>query len=153
MLFRRKDAPPRYAEKDVYFAGTDALAAHDGNKGRLLPASDVLKAVHGYAAGFYEAAAAEREAKGRAARLGGRLADERSMDETALLAFGVLLEEAAREALGKNGDLVFTEGVGKDARSGEEGKVGVGSGTEGGDLTPRSTPAKRRKLSHGSASA
>jgi hypothetical protein len=31
------------------------------------------------------------------------------MDETALLAFGILLEEAGREALGKAGDLVFTE--------------------------------------------
>lgn len=33
------------------------------------------------------------------------------MDETALLAFGIVLEEAAQEALGYNGDLVFTEGV------------------------------------------
>ncbi len=31
------------------------------------------------------------------------------MDETALLAFGILLEEASREALGTRGDLVFTE--------------------------------------------
>lgn len=31
------------------------------------------------------------------------------MDETALLAFGILLEEAGREVLGRRGDLVFTE--------------------------------------------
>ena len=31
------------------------------------------------------------------------------MDETALLAFGILLEEASREAMGKRGDLVLTE--------------------------------------------
>lgn len=43
-----------------------------------------------------------------------RTTDERSLDETALLAFGILLEEAARESLGKNGDLVFTEGVDDD---------------------------------------
>lgn len=32
------------------------------------------------------------------------------MDETALLAFGILLEEAGKEAIGARGDLVFTEG-------------------------------------------
>lgn len=32
------------------------------------------------------------------------------MDETALLAMGILLEEAAAEALGETGDLVFVEG-------------------------------------------
>lgn len=158
MLFRRKDAPPRYAEKDVYFAGTDALASSSSPTAQL-PGSDLLKAVHGYAAGFYEAAAVEREARGRVGRVGGRVVDERSMDETALLAFGVLLEEAAREALGKNGDLVFTEGHGKHAGRGpvqvglEGGGGGAGSGAEEDDLTPRSTPAKRRKLSRGSASA
>jgi hypothetical protein len=33
------------------------------------------------------------------------------MDETALLAFGILLEEAGNEVLGRRGDLVFTEGA------------------------------------------
>jgi hypothetical protein len=44
------------------------------------------------------------------------------MDETALLAFGILLEEASRDALGKKGDLVFTEGmeVGEHGRSDSE---------------------------------
>tara|TARA_R110002003_G_scaffold97_36_gene8008 strand:+ start:3384 stop:3647 length:264 start_codon:yes stop_codon:yes gene_type:complete len=31
------------------------------------------------------------------------------MDETALIAFGILLEETAREELGETGDLAFTE--------------------------------------------
>jgi hypothetical protein len=111
--------------------------------------------VHGYAAGFYEAVAVEQERKGKAGRIGGRLVDERSMDETALLAFGILLEETAREALGKNGDLVFTEGVDKDARRGQkkgkgEGTVGGGSGTEGDDQIPGAKRLKRRKLSRGS---
>ena len=32
------------------------------------------------------------------------------MDETALLAMGILIEEAAKESLGGTGDLTFTEG-------------------------------------------
>jgi hypothetical protein len=31
------------------------------------------------------------------------------MDETALIAFGILLEETVREVLGETGDLAFTE--------------------------------------------
>lgn len=31
------------------------------------------------------------------------------MDETAMLAFGILLEEASAEALGKTGDLAYVE--------------------------------------------
>lgn len=31
------------------------------------------------------------------------------MDETALLAMGILIEEAAKESLGETGDLTFTE--------------------------------------------
>ena len=47
--------------------------------------------------------------------------DEKSMDETALLAFGILLEEAAREGLGKRGDLVFTEGVEAEVKAEADG--------------------------------
>ena len=49
------------------------------------------------------------------------------MDETALLAFGVLLEEAAREALSKRGDLVFTEGVEVDEPGPAEGSASTTS--------------------------
>lgn len=107
--------------------------------------------MHGYAAGFYEAVAGKHERMGETGRLGGRLADERSMDETALLAFGILLEEAAREALGKNGDLVFTEGVGKDGRP-EDGKEKerTGGGRGPGSMSPARS-VKRRKLSRGSS--
>ena len=38
------------------------------------------------------------------------MGDYRSMDETALIALGILMEEAARDTLGRTGDLVFTEG-------------------------------------------
>lgn len=42
------------------------------------------------------------------------------MDETALIAFGILMEETAKEVLGETGDLVFTEGAdeGSDGHSG-----------------------------------
>lgn len=101
-LFRRKNAPVRYAEQDIYWANEDLP---DGGR-RHLPDASLLKSVHGYASRFYEAAAARL---GPRCVVGTRIIDERSMDETALLAFGILLEEAAREGLGKTGDLVFTE--------------------------------------------
>lgn len=113
VLFSRRRAPQRYAEKDIYFAHE---ALPDGGR-NVLPDSDTLKAVHGYASHFYEALGQRHE--GGKARGDTRHVDERSMDETALLAFGILLEEAAREALGKDGDLVFTEGIDDD-----EGETG-----------------------------
>lgn len=85
----------------------------------MLPDSDMLKAIHGYASHFYAALGAAARGPGTAESRSGSSSniDEQSMDETALLAFGILLEEAARDALGKRGDLVFTEGqetVGQD---------------------------------------
>ncbi|RMJ03525.1 hypothetical protein CDV36_014948 [Fusarium kuroshium] len=101
VLFRRKDAPERYLENDIYYAHERRLPR--GGQG-VLPESDLLKAIHGYASAFY------------GAKDGGRNGgpDERSMDETALIAFGILLEEAGREVLGRRGDLVFTEGQDND---------------------------------------
>ncbi|KAJ6440448.1 membrane protein [Purpureocillium lavendulum] len=113
VLFRRRDAPQRYAEHDVYAAHERDLPR--GGRG-VLPESDLLKAVHTYASRFYGAAERNRANRQRehAPQLGmpRRGVDERSMDETALLAFGILLEEAGREVLGQRGDLVFTEGDG-----------------------------------------
>lgn len=143
VLFRRIGAPVRFAEKDIYRAH-EALP----NEGRdVLPDSDMVKAMHNYASHFYTAlAASARERKDdRCASRGGSRSrrkdenetrkgkgkgkgniDEQSMDETALLAFGILLEEVGREILGKKGDLVFTEGVEVD----DEGE------TVDGDLGP-----------------
>ena len=64
-----------------------------------LPDSDLLKAIHTYASDFY----------GRATANGGLL-DFESLDETALLGLGILLEEMAEHALGDTGDLAFVEG-------------------------------------------
>jgi len=107
--------------------------------------------VHGYAAGFYEAAGLDKNR--RSDLVGGRLVDERTMDETALLAFGVLLEEAAREALGKDGDLVFTEGVTADGNAEDEPEDGIDRGmgpTERDDRASGKRLTKRRRLSRGS---
>ena len=63
-----------------------------------LPDSDLLKAIHTYASDFY----------GRATTNGGLL-DFESLDETALLSLGILLEEMAEHVLGDTGDLAFLE--------------------------------------------
>lgn len=92
VLFRTKDAPTRYTEADIYFS--------DERKGITnLPQSDLLKALHCYTADFYSRATDDRG-----------IGDWKSLDETALIALGILLEEASLETLGESGDLVFTEG-------------------------------------------
>jgi hypothetical protein len=92
VLFRGKNAPTRYAEFDIYFAN-DRQSPID------LPESDLLKALHCYTSDFYSRAIAD-----------GGAGDWKSLDETALIALGVLMEEASRDVLGQTGDLVFTEG-------------------------------------------
>ncbi|KAG5922856.1 hypothetical protein E4U42_005205, partial [Claviceps africana] len=109
VLFRRKDAPQRYVEHDVYYAHDRDLPR--GGQG-ILPDSDLLKSIHAYSSSFY--AAMERRRRRDSQPRSGRGScgvDEKSMDETALVAFGILLEEAGREILGRKGDCVFTEGV------------------------------------------
>lgn len=63
-----------------------------------LPQSELLKAIHSYASDFYSVAAEQQGTF-----------DFKSLDETALVAVGILLEEAVKEALGQNGDMVFVE--------------------------------------------
>ncbi|ORY68667.1 uncharacterized protein BCR38DRAFT_423984 [Pseudomassariella vexata] len=106
VLFRRIGAPIRYAEKDIYHAHERLPDA-----GRdMLPDSDMLKSIHRYASHFYGRLPATEVGKTSGGHDKENI-DERTMDETALLAFGILLEEVGREALGKRGDMVFTEGV------------------------------------------
>ncbi|KAJ4417367.1 hypothetical protein N0V82_006232 [Gnomoniopsis sp. IMI 355080] len=153
VLFSRKNAPQRYAEHDIYFAHE---SLPDGGRGAL-PDSDVLKAMHGYASHFYEALDQRLDSTGRGKA---RPVDERSMDETALLAFGILIEEAARASLGKDGDVVFTEGVvddeadrddepeaRADVRRGSQTSIGL----EAGEDFCRRKYAKRRKIKDESA--
>lgn len=112
----------------------------------------MLKAVHGYASHFYEALGQRLDSSERKTT---KRVDERSMDETALLAFGILLEEAARASLGKDGDLVFTEGVGDDDAVGNDATQSHGParhdsqtpvGFEGDEDFWRRTYPKRRKI-------
>jgi hypothetical protein len=63
--------------------------AHD------LPESDLLKALHCYASDFYS-------------RTHGDVVDWRSMDETALITLGIVMEEVSH--LGHTADLALTEG-------------------------------------------
>lgn len=93
VLFRRKRAPQRYEENDFYFAN------HHLTPSQQLPDSDLLKTIHAYVSDYY--AATTQGGRGRI--------DFRSMDETALLAMGILLEEAAAEAIGKTGHLALVE--------------------------------------------
>lgn len=103
VLFRREGAPIRYEEDDFYWADRDLA---DNQK---LPESDLLKAIHAYASDFY----------GRAVKGKGKV-DFESLDETALLAVGILMEEMACEALGETGDLAFVEGEDDGVRRAEE---------------------------------
>ncbi|KAF2149856.1 hypothetical protein K461DRAFT_34966 [Myriangium duriaei CBS 260.36] len=93
VLFRQQRAPIRYEETDSYFAHENL----DPERQRL-PDSDLLKSIHLYASHFYS----------RATLAGGKW-DYRSMDETALLALGILLEETMAHDLGPTADLAFVE--------------------------------------------
>ncbi|KAK3328524.1 hypothetical protein B0T19DRAFT_193940 [Cercophora scortea] len=150
VLFRKEHAPDRYAENDIYWANEDLPDA-----GRhVLPDSDLLKSTHSYASKFYDAMA---HRLGPSCLVGSRTIDERSMDETALLAFGILLEEAGREAPGKRGHLVLTEAelddmaVTKPELSGSPSDIRVSNssttvGPDGEDGLGRKKRPKRRKV-------
>ncbi|KAE8357763.1 hypothetical protein BDV27DRAFT_80545 [Aspergillus caelatus] len=101
VLFRRQNAPIRYEENDFYFA--HELLPSD----RPLPSSDLLEAIHAYSADYYDYATPDRGQD-----------DYQSMDETALIAMGILMEEMAKESLGQTGDLVLVEG--EDIQSEED---------------------------------
>lgn len=92
VLFRTKNAPTRYVESDIYFSNKSGSLAE-------LPESDLLKSLHCYTSDFYSRATSDAG-----------IDDWKSLDETALIALGILLEEAALNTLGETGDLVFTEG-------------------------------------------
>lgn len=102
-----------------------------------LPSSEMLETIHAYAADFYEFATENHG-----------LHDHHSMDETALIAMGILVEELAKEALGDTGDLVLVEG---EAVLNEMDETGVET-----DTTNASQPrelGQRRKRTHTSANS
>ena len=133
MLFRRKNAPTRYEESDFYFA-SDSLTSG------TLPDSDLLKALHCYTSDLYLHISADQGS-----------GDWRSLDETALLALGILMEEVCREKLGEAGDMVFTEGESKgdkpEQRSSWKEKGSVITKTEAKARSGITRSKKRRQLS------
>ncbi|OAG35060.1 hypothetical protein AYO21_10792 [Fonsecaea monophora] len=88
----RRSTIPEHVIHDSYDAAGE-LSSHE-----KLPESEMLKAVHAYASDFYSCAVQ-----------GQGTFDFRTFDETALIAFGILLEEAVKETLGQDGDMVFVE--------------------------------------------
>jgi hypothetical protein len=129
VLFRKQ----RLAKQPIdesYFAHEDLPSDQP------LPPSELLKALHVYAAEYYEFATADNGKD-----------DSATMDGTALLAMGILIEELAREALGDTGDLVLVEG---EELSEDEQGTGPKSNANGepavqlGQKEPRKT-SKRRK--------
>ena len=91
VLFRRRGAPVRYEEDDLYSADRRL------GPGQKLPDSDLLKALHAYASEYYSVLAGNDDL------------NFKSLDETALLALGVLVEEAATAALRETGHLALVE--------------------------------------------
>jgi hypothetical protein len=116
VIFQRREAPIRFAETDQYFS-------HRHLSSQLpLPDSDLLTAIHAYVAHYCSTMSSGDSYKAW-----------RSMDETALLAMGILVEEAVRDALGGTGDLAFVEGDINDGPSSRTNQVGA-SGRDESDI-------------------
>lgn len=92
----------QFIDDETYFAH-EKLPAN-----RPLPRADLLECIHAYAADFYQHQSKKR----------GKL-DQHSMDESALLAIGILVEELSREQVGATGDMALVEGESSSADEGE----------------------------------
>ncbi|KAF2015684.1 hypothetical protein BU24DRAFT_183355 [Aaosphaeria arxii CBS 175.79] len=103
VLYRASNAPTRYEETDHYFAHTKL------RPDQKLPSSELLTALHAYFSEYYERSEEQFNQK-----------IWNSMDETALIALGILMEETAREVLGETGDLAFLEAAGAEDELYEE---------------------------------
>ncbi|KAL1793208.1 hypothetical protein ACET3X_008190 [Alternaria dauci] len=98
VLFKRKNAPMRYEEDDYYPAHTKLPP------GQTLPSGDLADVLRKYVSTLW--------AKTKGPRLVHRT--WRGMDESALIALSILMEETARGVLGETGDLAFTEAADED---------------------------------------
>jgi hypothetical protein len=92
VLFKQKNAPIRYEETDYYFDHANLPAEQP------LPPGELLSTLHAYIAKLYSRTECFEMEK-----------VWKCMDGTALIAFGILMEETVREALGETGDFAFTE--------------------------------------------
>ncbi|KAK5091338.1 hypothetical protein LTR05_001521 [Lithohypha guttulata] len=102
----RPSAPEEVLHRRLNAPAETILNHYDADKSlnpktQKLPDSCLLKEIHAYVSDFYELTTKEKF-------------DFESLDETALLAMGILLEEACKEALGETGDMVFTEPQSRD---------------------------------------
>ncbi|KAF2441317.1 hypothetical protein P171DRAFT_94270 [Karstenula rhodostoma CBS 690.94] len=110
VLFKRQSAPPRYEEADYYFAHRTLPP------GQALPSGDLLSALHEYIAQLHDRnLPQDKEGPG----------SWKSMDETALIAFGVLLEEATKATLGETGHLALVEAERSEEDEASVGEAGV----------------------------
>lgn len=109
VLFKQANAPVRYEETD--YSNAHARLPAD----QQLPSGDLLTSIHAYISKLYS-----RTAEGEFQPAW------KCMDETALIALGILMEETAREVLGETGDFAFVEA----ARGDEEQAFGAKEGQE-----------------------
>lgn len=121
----------RYEETDYYHAHRNLPT------NQQLPSGDLLSATHAYISKLYS----------RTHKHGAQKA-WRCMDETALIAFGILIEETAKELLGETGDFAFTEAAE------EEEDEDLGSSDEDGENVkkPVAETARERSASWSSSS-
>ncbi|KAJ5185008.1 UAF complex subunit Rrn10 [Penicillium cf. griseofulvum] len=122
LLYRRQNIPAESIDERTYFAHENLPSD------QALPNSDLLETIHAYAADYYEYATADNGKD-----------DHQTMDETALLAMGILIEEMAKEELGETGDLALIEG--QELSEEEDDKTGPESDT----TTKSAARAARRK--------
>ncbi|CAI7582123.1 unnamed protein product [Penicillium glandicola] len=122
LLYRRQNIPAESDESKIYFAHENLPSD------QALPNSELLETIHAYAADYYEYATADNGKD-----------DHQTMDETALIAMGILIEEMAKEQLGETGDLALVEG--QELSEEEDEKTGIESDT----TTQSAARAARRK--------
>ncbi|CRG90167.1 hypothetical protein PISL3812_07210 [Talaromyces islandicus] len=103
-----------------------------------LPESDLLEAIHTYSSHFYANAVDNQRSN-----------DFASMDETALIAMGILLEELANHSLGETGDLVLVERDDED----ESDLESVVSALSTGSRVRKRSNSVRSKATSGISSA
>ncbi|KAI8935968.1 hypothetical protein NX059_007472 [Plenodomus lindquistii] len=113
VLFKQAKAPIRYEETDYYHAHATSAVQQQ------LPNGDLLMSIQSYVSKLYS----------RTARPG-HDNTWKCMDETSLIACGILLEETARELLGSTGDLAFTEATNMEGdKAANVGAVSAMQGT------------------------
>ncbi|KAJ5960062.1 uncharacterized protein N7479_007212 [Penicillium vulpinum] len=134
IFYRKQNILAESVDEKTYFAHENLPSD------QALPNSELLETIHAYAADYYEYATADNGKD-----------DHQTMDETALLAMGILIEEMAKEELGETGDLALVEG--QELSEEEDNQTGLESDTTNKSAVRRKRAnsnvrrrSKRRKL-------